>query len=118
MKIKNKIFLALIARKNRQIRFERDRVKALEQTNDVLGAYVGLLVARCGGAMIPKSLVRDALGHYKMSVRAEGDCYTVSVRCDSEETDGLAAESIKIGVADLSSDACERGDIEDGKAQI
>lgn len=118
MKIKNRLFLALIARKNRQIRLERERCRALEQTNTVLSAYVGLLVARCGGVAIPKSLVSKALGCYKLSVSTQGDCYTVSVQCDSDLIDACAAKNIRTDVVSLSDDGDRRSDIEDGDEQI
>lgn len=79
MKIKNKIYGFLIAFKNRQIRFERERLKALEETNKILSAYIAILVEELGETRISKELVREALGSFKASVRDSGDDYLISV---------------------------------------
>lgn len=96
MKRNNMLFLALIKRKNKMIRLEREQRRALEETVSVLSAYVGLLLARIGGCEIPVALVKEAIGGYSFKIGKSGDCYTVeAVKC-AQNVDEKAAESIKL----------------------
>jgi hypothetical protein len=93
--MKKRIFLALLARKNKQIKLEREKCRALEETNKILSAYVGLLVAKCGGVKIPKSLIAEAIGGFHLSVGQSDGCYTVTVTYDRDEAATLVKEKIE-----------------------
>ena len=93
--MKIRIFHALLKRKNKQIRLEREKCRALEETNKILCAYVGLLVAKCGGVEIPKSLLADSMGKFNVTVGQSDDCYKISVVDTSGEASALAKENIK-----------------------
>lgn len=93
--MKKRIFLALLARKNKQIRSEREKNRALEETNKILCAYVGLLVEKCGGVKIPKSLLADSIGGFNVSVGQSDDCYLISVESQGKSAHDRAIEGIR-----------------------
>ena len=93
--MKTTIFLALLKRKNKQIRLERERCRAMEETNKIISAYVGLLVAKCGVVEFPKALLADAIGKFSVSVCQNDGYYKINVTEMSNETVALAKESIK-----------------------
>lgn len=93
--MKKRIFLALLARKNKQIKLEREKYRALEETNKILSVYVGLLVAKCGGVKIPKSLIAEAIGGFHLSIGQSDGCYTVTVSSDDSSASTLAKEKIE-----------------------
>ena len=83
MKLTNKMFKALIALKNKQIRLERERSRGYKEANDILAAYLALLAKRHGSVRVPKDEIRDALGGYRAVVGTAGDDYVICVeRCD------------------------------------
>ena len=79
MKITNNIFLRLLSYMRRQISLEREKNKALGETNAILSAYVALLIEKKGEARIPRSEIRKYIGNYSAAARAEGDDYVISV---------------------------------------
>ena len=107
VKIGNRIYRCLIAVKNRQIRLERERVRAFEETNRILSAYIAILVEKQGGARIPKELVREALGCYKISVKDSGDDYLIDVAsAKSKKGVFFAEKSYDLLATSTESDAC------------
>ena len=69
----------LIGVKNRQIKLEREKNKALEETNSILSAYLALLVSKHGCVRVSKALIKDALSNSETSVSDGGDDYIISV---------------------------------------
>ena len=137
MTIKNKIYGFLIAVKNRQIRFERERLRALEETNKILSAYVAILVESLGETRISKELVREALGSYKASVKDSGDDYLISVTSTrkgkiekgiiydesfvsqhADETEGSEPEAWHRSCGDITDLAKENGEAESNLPEV
>ena len=79
LKIKNNIINRLIAYKNRQISLEREKNRALCETNSILSAYVALLVDSQESARISRRKIRDSVGRYVAKVTADGDDYVISI---------------------------------------
>ena len=79
MKITNKIFNRLIGFKNRQISLERERNRALGETNSILSAYVAILVDGKDTARISRKTIRDSIGRYTAEVTSVGDEYVIRV---------------------------------------
>lgn len=79
LKITNNIFWRLLSYKRRLLSLEREKNKALCETNAILSAYVALLIDEMGEARISRSEVRNSIGNYSATVRAEGDDYVISV---------------------------------------
>ena len=79
MKLKNKIVGGLLKMKNRQLRAEREKSRALDETNSILSAYVASLIEERGGARIAKDQIRSAIGKYSAQVIADGADYVISV---------------------------------------
>lgn len=79
MRLINKIFRFLFSFKNRQIRLEREKNRALEETNSILSAYLAILIEKNGDVRIPRRLVRDAIGNYRACVEVEGDDYLIKI---------------------------------------
>ncbi|MBQ4091513.1 MAG: hypothetical protein IJC64_04275 [Clostridia bacterium] len=65
--------------KNAQIKSARDMAEAQKSANVILSAYVAILAKRQGEVRIPKSAVSEALGRYRVSAEAQGDCYVITV---------------------------------------
>lgn len=90
VKLTYRIFRGLIALKNKQIKLERERSRGYKETNDILSAYLALLVEKHGSARVPKALIREAIGGYRAVVGTAGDDYVITVeRCEAE---GLRAD--------------------------
>lgn len=87
VKLTSRIFRGLIALKNKQIKLERERSRGYKETNDILAAYLALLVEKHGSARVPKELIREALGSYRAVVGAIGDDYVITVERCNEESD-------------------------------
>lgn len=79
MKLKNKIVGGLLRMKNRQLRAEREKSRALGETNSILSAYVASLIEERGGARIAKDQIRCAIGKYTAQVLTDGADYVISV---------------------------------------
>ena len=65
--------------KNAQIKSARDMAEAQKSANVILSAYVAILAKRQGEVRIPESAVSEALGRYRVSAEAQGDCYVITV---------------------------------------
>ena len=64
--------------------------RGYKETNDILSAYLALLVEKHGSARVPKALIREAIGGYRAVVGTAGDDYVITVeRCEAE---GLRAD--------------------------
>ena len=88
MKLTNKVVGGLLRFKNRQLKDERARSRALGETNSILSAYVASLIEERGGAKISREKIKKAIGQYVASVRVEGGDYVISInRCEKETED-------------------------------
>lgn len=65
------------------------RVRALEETNSILSAYLGLLITRCGSVKLPKSLVSRGIGGFDVTVFLEGDHYVIKATPIKEGFEGI-----------------------------
>ena len=54
-------------------------VKAQESMNVILSAYIAILADRHGAVTIPKSVVSEALGKYRVSAHSDGENYVIEV---------------------------------------
>lgn len=79
LKIKNSIINRLIGYKNRQISLEREKNRALIETNAILSAYVAMLVDGKESVRISRRLIRESIGRYTATVLPQGDDYVISV---------------------------------------
>ena len=70
---------SVLLRKNRQLKAAREMVKAQESMNVILSAYIAILADRHGAVTIPKSLVSEALGKYRVSAHSDGENYVIEV---------------------------------------
>ncbi len=77
--IRNKIADGILRYRSRQLTLERERNRALEETNSILSAYLALLVDRRDGVRVPKKSVREAVGKYRATVSQDGADYVISV---------------------------------------
>jgi len=91
--IRMKLIAALLRRKNKQIRQERERADGCEQINRILTAYLAILLERRGSVRIPKAQIKEALGRYCSAVISSGNDYVITVsREETEGSDGGGAE--------------------------
>ena len=106
MKLKNKIVGGLLKMKNRQLRAEREKSRALSETNSILSAYVASLIEERGGARIAKDQIRKAIGKYTAQVLSEGADYVISVIRNGNECYGAKSckRSASADTQDFSSD--------------
>ena len=79
MKIIQKILKFLKAVRNRLVRLEREKIKAYEETNKILAAYIAVLISRHGTVRIPKKAISEALDNYKSSVGVDGEDYVITI---------------------------------------
>ncbi len=79
MGLTSRAFKLLISVKNRQLRLEREKNHALEETNSILSAYLAVLIEKNGEARVPRRLVRDAIGNYRACVEVLGDDYLIRI---------------------------------------
>ena len=79
MNFLKKIMNFLTEMKNRQIRLAREKIRAFEETNKILSAYVALLAEQQGTVRVSKKSVSEALGSYKASVAESGDDYIIKI---------------------------------------
>ena len=87
MKLTNKLVGGLLRFKNRQLRDERAKSHALDETNSILSAYVASLIDERGGAKISREKIKNAIGKYVASVRVEGGDYVISISKNVKETE-------------------------------
>ena len=92
MKLKNKIVGGLLKMKNRQLRAEREKSRALDETNSILSAYVASLIEERGGARIAKDQIRSAIGKYSAQVIAD----RIAERALKEK--GVSSDDITVAV--------------------
>lgn len=91
--IRMKLIAALLKRKNKQIRQERERADGLEEINRILTAYLAILLEKRGSVRIPKTQIKEALGRFACAVISSGNDYVITVSCEeTEESDGGGAE--------------------------
>lgn len=79
MGFKSKVFGALLSLRSRQLRLERERRAALEETNSILSAYLAILIEKEECVRVPRELVRGAIGKYRATVKASGDDYLIGI---------------------------------------
>lgn len=76
--------------KNRQLREARERVRALEETNSILTAYLGFLIAKCGEIVMPRSVLSEGIGNFDISVEQNGENYLIKATPRKENLASLA----------------------------
>lgn len=104
MKLTSRIFKGLIALKNKQIKLERERSRGYKETNDILAAYLALLVEKHGSARVPKELIREALGGYRATVGTAGDGYVITVERCGGKPDKISNGETEKAVAEVGND--------------
>ena len=105
MKLTNKIFTALIKKKNGQIKRERELRRQKEQAFSILSAYVAMLALRHGNVWIAKDAISEYLGKFSVRVEREGGFYKFYVSDCPERLKKLAKTAVLLG--DGEADACE-----------
>ena len=91
--IRMNLIAALLRRKNKQIRQEREKADGLEEINRILTAYLAILLEKRGSVRIPKAQIKEALGGYASAVISSGNDYVITVsREETEVSDGGGAE--------------------------
>ena len=87
------LIAALIRRKNRQIRLEKEKNEGYAEINRILTAYLSLLIEKRGSVRVPKAQIKEALGRCSSAVVSSGNDYVITVsRDDVEESDGGGVE--------------------------
>lgn len=76
---------AICSHQKKQLKEARERVRALEETNSILTAYLGFLIMKYGEVELPKRLVRDGLGNFGIRLTSVGDNYLVKAVQANEE---------------------------------
>ena len=90
VKLTNKIFRFLLALRGRQLRLEREKIRAMEETDKILSAYLAILIDKNGGARVSRAEVREVMGRYRAVASVDGDDYVIRVvSLRSEENDEL-----------------------------
>ena len=79
MKRSISVITHLLRFKSGQVRRARECALAAEKTNGSLSAYLAILIDGMGEVRIPAKTVSGALGHYRATVRREGDDYVIGV---------------------------------------
>ena len=79
MRLISKLCGVSVLLKNRQLRLEREKRRALEESNSILSAYLALLIEKEGGVRVPRELIRSVIGRYRARVKVSGDDYIISV---------------------------------------
>ena len=92
MKLTNKIVGGLLRFKNRQLKDERTKSRALGETNSILSAYVASLIDERGGAKISREKIKNAIGKYVANVHVEGGDYVISISKSGIDAYGKRAE--------------------------
>lgn len=103
VKLTRRIYRGIIALKNKQIKLERERSQGYKETNDILSAYLALLVEKHDSIRVPKELIRDAIGSYRAIVGAVGDDYVITVeRCNGNLAKASDYKSEKLSIGESS----------------
>lgn len=63
----------------RRLRCEKERVKALAETNSILSAYIAFLIESKGTVRVPRRVIRDYIGNYSALIDASGEDYVIEV---------------------------------------
>ena len=92
----------LVGVKNRQIRDERRRTRALEESLRILSAYVALLAEKSGEIRISAEEVGRAIGQCTAQVTRKDGYYLIKVDRKGNICEKIADDEIfeKVGVAD------------------
>ncbi len=69
----------------RRIRYEKERVSALNETNSILSAYIAYLIESKGVVTVSREAIRSSIGRYRALVEASGGDYIIKiVRCGGD----------------------------------
>ena len=82
VKMINKVIRRLLGIKNRQIKSERERSRALEEANRILSAYVTLLAKKYGELRVSRAEIARLLGHSCVTVERSGKDYLILPKTD------------------------------------
>ena len=85
MRMVNKIIKHLLGIKKRQIRYERERSRAIEESNKILSAYITLLSEKMGEIRVPRAEVSRVLGKCRVRVSRSGEDYVIFVEPEGAE---------------------------------
>lgn len=88
VRIVNGMIRHLLGIKNRQVRFERERSRAIEESNRILSAYLALLLKERGEVRIDRRTIGDAIGRFSARVRCDGEDYVISIEREGFGDDG------------------------------
>ena len=88
VKIVNGMIRHLLGIKNRQVRFERERSRAIEESNRILSAYLALLMKDGDEVRIDRRAISDAIGRFSAKVRCDGENYVISLEHEGFGDDG------------------------------
>ena len=70
----------LIARKNMQIRAEKEKFQEEKAVNSILTAYVFYIASRVGILRIPKAEISATLGKCSVIAYSDGDDYVIELK--------------------------------------
>lgn len=118
MKLTSRIYRGIIALKNKQIKLERERSRGYKETNDILSAYLALLVEKHDGVRVPRELIRDAIGSYRAIVGTVGDDYVITVeRCGgyAKANDEVSVNFANCKAAEANNEASAKAHSTDGE---
>lgn len=82
VRIVNKIIRHLVGIKNRQIRFERERSRAVEESNKILSAYIALLAKKSGEIRVSREEIGRVLGQVRAMVSRSDEDYVITIEHD------------------------------------
>jgi hypothetical protein len=70
---------ALLKHRTRQLRYEREKRLALEETNTVLAAYIASLVEELGGVRVSRAKIKEFIGKYNAKIASDGTDYVIGI---------------------------------------
>ena len=86
--MKNNIVCALLRHRTRQLRYEREMRRGVEETNTILAAFLADLVEERGEARVSRAKIKETVGKYSAVIACEGDDYVIGVdRVPSSRSD-------------------------------
>ena len=97
VKMINKVIRRLLGIKNRQIKSERERSRALEEANRILSAYVTLLAKKYGELRISRAEIARLLGHSFVAFERSDDDYLIRTKADESVEHHFEASEFEDG---------------------
>ena len=75
-----KAIRGVLRHKNSQIRAEREKLRAADESNKILSAYIALLASGQESVKVSKADDREALSRYGTEISSDKDCYIIKVK--------------------------------------